>query len=180
MTKTITNSIFCVAFLIGCPVFADAIRCEGNCHLDSTIRAEDYYDKISVPAKNLVLLNLNGNAQAQVLNCFGLYNLEGGKFMEAEQQLKEAVSINEREVRSSSLLLADSLTSLSKVYEKQGNLKQATSLAMRALKIQEKVLALDLADSLDDNAKHYKQKGRMSDAARTEKRALEIRESENQ
>jgi tetratricopeptide (TPR) repeat protein len=180
MTKTVINSIVCTAFLVFLviiPVSANAARCKGSCHLSSAACC-----KISVSEKNLVLLQLNKNekAQTQVFKCFGFLDLEEVQDIAAEQKLKDAVLSDEKEVRTSSLLLADSLASLSKVYEKQGNLEQATVFAMRALKIREKVLALTLADSLEDDARHYRKLSRITDAVRNEQRAMKIRENEDE
>lgn len=178
MTKTITTSILCAVLLFGCPVSADATKCEGLCSLDCA-RAQDYDREILIPIKDLVV-HLNEKDLSQIFQCFGLSNLGEGQYLAAEHELKEAVLIREKQVRSSSLLLADSLSSLSRVYEKQGNLEQAAAFAMRALKIREKVLALTLADSLENDARHSRQLGHKADAVRKEKRALEIKQGENE
>lgn len=102
-----------------------------------------------------------------------------GKYAEAENLYKRALTIKEKAVGADHPDMAPSLNNLANVYLRQGKYAEAEALYKRTAAINEKTLGAnhpDVATTLNNLATVYKDQARYAEAANLHKRVLAIRE----
>jgi CHAT domain-containing protein/tetratricopeptide (TPR) repeat protein len=102
-----------------------------------------------------------------------------GRYAQAEEVYKRALSIKEKAFGANDLKVSNVLIGLGIAYWGQGKYADAEEIDKRALAIEERVLGpshADVATPLDNLAIVYLEQGKYSDAERLSQRALAIRE----
>lgn len=116
---------------------------------------------------------------AQVLQKVANYQIERGRYAQAEPLCLRALRIRERVLGPVHLLVADSLTSLALLFWRQGRYEQAEPLYQRVLSIQEQEVGPEhplIGRSLNNLAIIYLQQGKYEQAKPLFQRACAIRE----
>jgi tetratricopeptide (TPR) repeat protein len=114
---------------------------------------------------------------ARLMNQVGVYNVERGRYAEAEPLYKRALGIKAKALSPDHPSVATTLNNLAVLYDVQGRYEEEEPLCQRALGIREKALGPDhpsVATSLNNLASLYEHQSRYSKAEPLHKRALGI------
>src|SRR5437867_4263322 len=117
---------------------------------------------------------VTSSSVAQALHNRGLTAWREGKYSEAEELYKRALTIREQALGASHPDVGQTLHNLALVYQAQGKYDEAEGLYKRALAIREKALGAnhrDVGQTLNNLALVYRDQGKYGEAAALFKRA---------